>query len=306
MLLVTLVVVGHSWTMVPHGPAYQYLYLWHVPALVMVTGYLSRRFTWSRRNFKKLLTTVALPYVIVEGLLGLFRIHVGGEHLEWLWVKPHWAMWYLTALFMWRLITPLLRAAPYAVPLAVVISLLGGLVDVEVLDVNRFLGLLPFFTLGLVARPEQVDWLRSRRVRRVAVGVLVLGVPVAIGLGAWLATEWVYYRAPYADLGVGWVPGMGGRLLFLTVGVTMGLSVLALVPRRGGWFARMGGASLVVYLFHTFFIRGAEYAGLPGWAEAHPVLAFPLATVGAVGVALLLGWRWTARPLEKVISPPLP
>jgi peptidoglycan/LPS O-acetylase OafA/YrhL len=49
MLLVTLVVVGHSWSLLAESFsttwAYNFLYLWHVPAFVMVTGYLSRSFT---------------------------------------------------------------------------------------------------------------------------------------------------------------------------------------------------------------------------------------------------------------------
>ena len=42
MILVTLVVVGHAWALLPNTPtttwAYDFLYLWHVPAFVMVTG----------------------------------------------------------------------------------------------------------------------------------------------------------------------------------------------------------------------------------------------------------------------------
>ena len=69
MTLVTLVVVGHAWTLLPNEPVvdhlYDFLYLWHVPAFVMVTGYLSRRFTWSARDLRRLVTTVAVPYVVV-------------------------------------------------------------------------------------------------------------------------------------------------------------------------------------------------------------------------------------------------
>ena len=35
----------------------------------------------------------------------------------------------------------------------------------------------------------------------------------------------------------------------------------AWVPRPLAWFARLGAGSLVVYLFHGFFVKGAEYAG---------------------------------------------
>ena len=42
MLLVTLVVVGHSWTLLPDvstsSPVYVFLYSFHVPAFVLVSG----------------------------------------------------------------------------------------------------------------------------------------------------------------------------------------------------------------------------------------------------------------------------
>ena len=79
----TLVVVGHSWTLLPDvstsSPVYTFLYAWHVPAFVLVTGYLSRSFTFSRKNLHKLVTTVVVPYFVFESLLALFRIVVGGE-----------------------------------------------------------------------------------------------------------------------------------------------------------------------------------------------------------------------------------
>ena len=50
MALVTLVVLGHAWTLMPWNGTtdvlYDFLYAWHVPAFVFVTGYLSRGFQW--------------------------------------------------------------------------------------------------------------------------------------------------------------------------------------------------------------------------------------------------------------------
>jgi fucose 4-O-acetylase-like acetyltransferase len=307
LALVMLVVVGHSWTMLPetelNNRLYDWLYLWHVPAFVMVTGYLSRSFGYSRRHLRRLMTTVALPYLAFEGLLALFRVHVGGEDLERLWLNPHWPMWYLSVLFLWRLVTPALRRLPYAVPLTVAVSLLGGLVAAEPLDVNRALGLLPFFTIGLLAEERQVDLLRRRATRLGGVVVLAAGAWFAAFVDDRLATEWLYYRTPFAELDVGWLQGVATRGLLVTVGLLMTLSALAWVPRRGGWFSRLGSASLVVYLFHGFFVKGAEYAGFEGWASDRPVLSLVLVTLTSVVVTLGLSWRPVHRPLQKLVTP---
>lgn len=307
IFLVTLVVVGHSWTLLPEtwvvDRTYNWLYLWHVPAFVLVTGYLSRRFTYSRRNLRRLVTTVALPYLVFEGMFALFRVHVGGETLERLWLNPHWPLWYLVVLFFWRLATPLLRRLPWAFPVTVAISLLGGVVNVDFLDVNRIFGLLPFFAAGVLADERVVEAVRSRAVRLSAVVVLPAGAVVAHLVESRIATEWLYYRTSYGDLDTGPLEGMAIRLGLLAVAFAMVASVLAWLPRRGSWFSALGAGSLVVYLFHGFFVKGAEYAGFEGWAADRATVSFLLASGVSVVLALALSWRPVRKPLEKIITP---
>jgi fucose 4-O-acetylase-like acetyltransferase len=307
LLLVTFVVVGHSWTLMDENYVsdrlYNWLYMWHIPAFVMLTGYLSRSFTWSRRHLHKLVTSVLLPYLVFEGLLALFRVQVGGEKLERLWLNPHWPMWYLAALFLWRLATPLLKRLPAAIPLTVAVSLVAGTVAMETFDANRVLGLLPFFTLGLVAAPEHVARLRLRPVRLAAVAVLLAGVAVAVFVESQLHTEWLYFRRSYAQLDVGWPLGMLIRLGVIAVGAAMAFAVLAWIPSRTTWYSRLGTSSLVVYLFHAFFVKGAEYAGLEDWAQGRAWESLVVTTVGALAVAMLLAWRPVARTLDTVVVP---
>ncbi len=307
MLLVTLVVVGHTWTLLPETWAidrtYNWLYLWHVPAFVMVTGYLSRRFTYDRRNLRRLVTTVVLPYLVFEGLFALFRVLVGGEKLERLWLNPHWPLWYLTVLFFWRLATPGLRRLRWALPITVGISLLGGLVDIDTLDLTRAMGLLPFFAAGVLVEQRHLDLVRSHAARLTGLGVLAAGVLAAHLVETRITTEWLYYRTSYAALDTDWLPGMAIRLVLLAVSTAMAVSVLAWVPRRTGWFTGLGAGSLVVYLFHGFFVKAAEYAGFADWASDKPLLSFTAATLTAVAVALTLSWRPIRKPLEKVITP---
>ena len=75
MALVVLVVVGHAWTLLPHNTwndwTYDFLYAWHIPAFVIVTGYLSKSFEWTRKRMWTLFTTIAVPYVIFEGSAGV-------------------------------------------------------------------------------------------------------------------------------------------------------------------------------------------------------------------------------------------
>jgi fucose 4-O-acetylase-like acetyltransferase len=270
---------------------------------VLVTGHLSRSFRFSRRHLGRLLSTVVVPYLVFETLLGVFRTTVGGEELGTLYVDPHWPMWYLTALFLWRLATPLLRRLPHPVLLAVPVCLLGGLTSGDVLDTARAMGLLPFFVLGLTMDRDRFEALGTPRARKVAAAVLAAGFVAAIFVADPLSAEWLYWRASYAELGVPVAVGMLGRLVLLVVGGAMALSALSLVPRSERWFAALGSASLVVYLCHGFFVKAAEYAGVADWTGRDPVTAFVLLTLAAVVLALGLAATPVSRRLNVLVDP---
>jgi fucose 4-O-acetylase-like acetyltransferase len=312
MALVTLVVIGHAWTLLPGGGLvghlYDFLYVWHLPAFVLVTGYLSRRFTYTRARMWSLTRTVVVPYIIFECLLALFRVRVGGEHLEDLFADPHWPMWYLAALVFWRLLTPIFLAMPASVGLtiAVALSLGSGLITgpmSDLLDLTRVTGLLPFFVLGLHATPSGLERLRAPSARWFAAGTFTVFWVVTSFVDELASTEWLYYRTPYEDLGVGEVRGMATRLVLLVLAVAGSFAFLALVPRVAGWFARLGAMTLVVYLCHGFVVLGLEYGGYTEWAETSPVLAPIVTFFGALALALVLASPPVSRWLLFLVDP---
>jgi fucose 4-O-acetylase-like acetyltransferase len=307
LLLVVLVVVGHSWTLVAHtfttSWAYNFLYLWHVPAFVMVTGYLSRSFRFTRRHLTKLLTSVVVPYVVFEYTLTTFRSVVGGEHHGPLFLNPHWPMWYLATLFVWRLATPLLKRMPYALPAAVVVSLIGGAFTGDTLDLARATGLLPFFVIGLLATPEQLEVLRRPTARLAALGAFGLALVASSAIEDTLGSEWLYYRSSYAQLHESLVAGALTRLVLLVASGALAVAFVTLVPRRALWFTKLGSATLVVYLFHGFLVKLAEYSAFPHWSGDHPVPSLVAATFVAVPVALLLAAPPVASRLNMFVDP---
>ncbi len=307
MALVTLVVIGHGWTLLPqttlNNHFYDFLFAWHIPAFVFVSGYLSRGFAYTPERFWQLFRTVVVPYLLFECAMATFRVHVGGEKLEDLFADPHWPLWYLSALFFWRLMTPVFRTMWGGVFVAVVISLLAGLWLGDTLDLARVFGLLPFFVLGLKATPETLEPLRARWAKVTAVLVFV-GIAVLTRFTDRIAaTEWLYYRSRYEELDVSDAEALVIRLSVLAVGLAGAFAFLALVPRIGGWFSRMGAYTLVVYLFHGFVVKGVSYTDFPVWALGHPDLALVLVSAAALALALLLAWRPLASRLQDVVDP---
>ena len=309
MALVTLVVVGHAWVLLPDNSVtdhfYDFLYAWHVPAFVFVTGFLSKKFAYTRVRMWQLFRTGVVPYLLFECAIALFRIFVGGEELNDLFRDPHWPMWYLAALFFWRLLTPVFRPMPLGIVVAVAVSLVAGIYAGDTLDIARVLGLLPFFVMGLKATPERLELLRRTPARVAAVGVFIAIWVATTWTDVWASTEWLYYRSRYDEMGYADdLNALLTRALVLAIGTLGAWAFFALVPRVGGWFTRMGAATLVVYLFHGFFVKGAEYAGYPGWADDHPLpITFAVTTVAAVLLSLLLAWRPVASRLQELVDP---
>jgi fucose 4-O-acetylase-like acetyltransferase len=276
-----------------------------VPAFVTITGYLSRSFAWTPTKLWRLVRTVAIPYLVFEAARAGFRYGVGGVELDQLFADPHWPMWYLAALFFWRLLTPpfLRMSAPVALTVAVVISLLAGLAAGNVLDAARILGLLPFFVLGLKLTDREWGWLRSRRAALLAaVGVVVVAV-FTWRAESWIPTEWYYYRSRYDALESNDLEAVAIRAVLLCIGLIGTAACFALVPKARSWFTTLGAATIVVYLFHGFFVLSAQYEGYPDWTEQHEVVSFVVTTLAAIGLALLLAAPPLARTLNVLVDP---
>jgi fucose 4-O-acetylase-like acetyltransferase len=130
-------------------------------------------------------------------------------------------------------------------------------------------------------------------------GVLVL----ALFTDSWISTEWYYYRSTYADMDAHGLHAVVLRAAVLSIGLLGAAAAFALVPRGRSWFSTLGAATIVVYLFHGFFVLLARYRGYPDWAGAHPVAGFAIATVSAIGLALLLAAPPVARRLNVAVDP---
>ncbi|URN12007.1 acyltransferase family protein [Streptomyces radiopugnans] len=174
-LAIVLVVVGHSWEGLRDGSravaaGYLLLYAFHMPAFTIVSGHFSRSFSFRPRQIRRLVTGVAVPYVVFETALNLFRAWNTGEEPRITLLHPWYLTWFLMALFIWRLTAPLWRALRYPFTVSVVLAAaataspdIGG--D---LALQRVLQYLPFFVLGLRLEQRHFEALRDRRLRLLA------------------------------------------------------------------------------------------------------------------------------------------
>ncbi|WP_084960340.1 acyltransferase family protein [Thermoactinospora rubra] len=287
-VLIALVVTGHSLVPTlsahPSRAAYLFIYVFHMPLFVIVSGYLSRTFWNSDAKTTKLVDTFLAPYVVVEIGYAALRFALGQKWSLTI-TDPAWLNWYLIALLLWRLTTPVWQRMRFPLPIAVAVCLLAGFSQLPSdFSMDRLFGLLPFFVAGLMLRPEHFELL-DRLWVKVAAAVTLLGAAVvavlvapAVDLGP------IYYKNSFQQLGMPWWTGMGVRAGLLVAALAMSAAVLALVPRRRTWFSGLGTRTLYCYLLHGVPVLVAKEMG---WLGA-PWLHGPLGVVAIAGGCLAL------------------
>jgi fucose 4-O-acetylase-like acetyltransferase len=309
-VLIALVVAGHLLEqLVDQGPAaaalYRWIYLFHMPAFVLISGAVSKP-TLTRRRVFALATGLLLPYVIFQTLYpawDAWLFHTG----DWSQgsLTPYWLLWYLPSLVCWRLLLPLFARLKFALPLAVAIALAAGLAPWVgyPLSLSRTLVFFPLFLLGHRLGGQRLQQLGDSVGRK----AIALAVLVAAAVGAWLLRDldpqWLYASVGYEVLDVAAWPGTCVRLALLAASASCALAVLALAPRQTARRG-LGRHSLTAYLMHGFLVRALVAAGAFVWlsgALPEPVGLLACLVAGGLIAGLLstpVAASWAA-PLTR-------
>ncbi len=303
-LAIVLVGVGHSWGQILDGnPAvealYRVLYTFHMPAFIVISGYFSRSFDLSPERVKRLITGVAVPYLVFEVAYTLHRRLSEDPQADFSLLDPTYLLWFLCALFVWRLTTPLWRTIRWPLPVSLVIAALASVAPTVGNDLNmqRVLQFLPCFVLGLLLRPEHFRLVRRRSARILSVPVVAAAVAVAWWSVPRMETAWFYRNASVADTGAPWWSGPVVTLALFGCSVVLTACFLAWVPGRRLWCTALGAGTIYGYLLHGFLIKEGTYSG---WFD-QPFLDTPL---GEIGLTLLGATAVTllcARPVQRVL-----
>lgn len=309
-LAILVVVIGHSIVgqrrEVPAAEAlYLFIYLFHMPLFITITGYFSRKFSFAGHNVRKLLVGVVAPYVIFEVLYELQEWHTTGE-LEFTLLRPNYLTWFLVALFIWRVTTPIWQQIRFPLTVSVVIAVLSFMSPLSgVLALHKVLGFLPFYVLGLVLTREHLEHLKKTWVR-IAGGVVLVG-----GLAACFVVKdrmnylWIFWRDTNEDLGVSELTGSAMRLAMIAVGAVLTFAFLAVVPRRRTFFTALGATTIYTFLLHGFVVQWVQHYKWDRLDALQNIPGLLLVIVLAVIVGTLLSTQPVVKALRWAVEPKL-
>ena len=314
---IALMVAGHALTkMVGENDAaftlYVFIYAFHVPVFVAVSGYFTRATAPDDRRIRGIFTDILVPYLIFESIWTVINWAISGT-LNADFSRASWTLWFLLALAIWRIVLPYLATLRYPLLISIVISVGAGYFAVDqTFSMARALGFLPFFVFGWKLRQWQIGerWMAClpRAVafwRAAAMGLLALvGVLIGTNVPLWRDLQirsFLTYDSGYATFGYDqWWAG-AVRLAFMVVAAAMIMAFLILIPRGQTWFTRFGQATMYVYLLHTFVLYPLRENGfLDG---ERPLWFIVLVVVGAVALTAALSTSLVRRIFRPLVEP---
>lgn len=167
MILIFLVVIGHMLTGIRTGDVvartiYNSIYLFHMPAFIMVTGYLSRGAINNKAKLKKSIISYIVIYLYAQIVYDILQRMAlpKGQTFDFSILTPRYALWFMYVLIVWLPVAYLIkRGEKYKLTmLMVVMALVAGLVtDIGTeYSLSRIFVFFPYFLLGYYLDLERV------------------------------------------------------------------------------------------------------------------------------------------------------
>lgn len=313
---------------------YLYVYLFHVAALLAISGFFSK----PNLNHRTIRSVIQLVFVWLAWEVIFTVVYhytedadISVENI----VVPSWGLWFLLTLATLRVLLPIMARLKHPLLISIALALSAGLVPEigTAFSASRSLYFLPFFVAGWLAKDRgwtERKWFAHPTWALRAAAALVFALVAFVLLAfpnleeRWRLDRWTLGRASYQDLLEPGEPGMldalrpygvgedvmltdaTGLLIRVAVMATaavMTVALLLLVPRRSFGWSRMLQRTLYVYLLHILIIvalRPLEIVEDIGELGVHGVLA--LVAISAV-LTIVLSTDLVAKVTRPVVEP---
>lgn len=292
-LLIFLVVIGHFVGPSSTDNSFLMILKWlivsfHMPAFIFISGYFSKKDLSIQTQIQRL----AIPYLIFEIVYYLWYTLFLHKSTELALLKPKFTLWYLLALFLWRLITPYVKKIPHYMILAVAAGFLIGFSNMEnnFLTIPRALVYYPFYLAGTVFDREWLNRHRSNADKRNA--VLCIGIIFVflflIGSQKVAPMQIFYGRYNYSSMKQSVLTGLFWRCILYLVGFLMTFSVMILMSEKKLPFSYIGTRTMAIYLFHGLTYKAIETTLL---TDITGIFETFLLLVGCAALTLFFSWK---------------
>jgi len=259
---------------------YMWIFSFHMPLFVLVTGYFARRSLTGTAG-RKLLLQIGLQYVIFQSLYSLLDrslFHVDG--IQYSFFAPYLLLWFLASHAFWRLL--MLGMNKWTGKSQIIFAVLTGVMvgylqlDGVWFSISRTFVYLPFFIAGYHFSFAAFTRMYTKWIKTAAAAASIVIFIVLLAQGMKLPHGWLLGSMTFMQLGhQEWYAGLY-RLGMYALQLTAGLAFLGWVPLQKSRMTEWGRRTLYVFLLHGFIVRLAAVSGIYAYLD------------NAVGVVIVL------------------
>ncbi|OKP79090.1 fucose 4-O-acetylase [Paenibacillus helianthi] len=285
------------------------LYLWifsfHMPLFVLVTGYFAGKSLTGAAG-RKVLLQIGLQYLIFQTLysaldVSVFRV----SNIHHSFFAPYLLLWFLASHACWRLL--MLGMGRWSKAAQIIFAVTAGVavgylqLDGVWFSISRTFVYLPFFVIGYHFSFEALARIYTKTVKIAAAAASVLLLLILGMLGSKLPLGWLYGSMTYMQLDAPeWYAGVY-RLGMYGLQLAASLAFLGWVPYRLSRMTDWGRRTLYVFLLHGFVVRLAAVSGIYTYLDnAAGASALLLC---AVSFTVLLAQPAVKRVLHPLVEP---
>ncbi|MDK0883999.1 acyltransferase family protein [Clostridium perfringens] len=274
-LLIFLVVLGHSLEFIRKDYEvarllYVFIYEFHMPVFVFISGYLSKNVEKGRRNAVRNFLTPFLLFNIIWNLITLIGpLFLRGEFTElpseqaFSFFTPGWALWYIFAMFLWKILLPDLLKFKNIFILSVIAGIFVKLSGEfgSYMALSRTITFAPFFLAGYYSSEEKLK--RFRKFTRFnilnkvpSILILIIGVLIALIFVNYsnIADEFFWADRSYSNFNIEIFTGILLYIAVYIIGFAFVYVFINLMPENQTFLSKIGKNTLSVYFLHTYFI----------------------------------------------------
>lgn len=254
-LLIFLVVIGHFLEPCYENNMFLHSCKWlifsfHMPAFIFISGFFSKKVANPRKAFQKLI----VPYLAFECIYYLVYTFLIQKDTGLYLLYPKFSLWYLLALFVWKLITPYVKKIPHYFILSIIGGLAAGFLTIpgNFLTIPRILVFYPYFLAGTMLDRTVFDRFRKPVFQGLSFAGIVLFILYLVldPFHKELTVKIFYGRYNYDFLDMSEVTGIMTRLLCYAIGFGLTFAFALLITEKKTVFSRLGQLTMPIYLFH--------------------------------------------------------
>jgi len=286
---------------------YTWIFTFHMPLFVLVTGYFAKE-SLTGTTGRTVLIRIGLQYIIFQSLYSLLDetlFKVNGIHHSFF--APYLLLWFLASHAFWRLLMLGMSKWSFTgqMTFAVLAGILVGYLQLDGVwfSISRTFVYLPYFVAGYHFSFQALERIYTQRIRISAAAVSVLLFIILLSRNIQIPVGWLLGSMTYIQLGhTEWYAGLY-RMALYGLQLTAGLAFLGCVPLRESRMTDWGKRTLYVFLLHGFVVRFAAISGVYAYIVNPAGAALLLAA--AVAMTVLLAQPIIKQCLHPLVEPPV-